>query len=247
MPLGEKNLGDDVLDVSEIDASMLGSPVTVLGRLADADVKKIAIQVAVFRCSRCSRLAEEVQTTEQLRFPIACQPSWGGCGAKRREARFKLLEKESHYSERQEVTLADDRKEEVIVLAILRGSLAGTVPQGAQGIFRGRLKAREGRLRRGELPFMIEVAEVRDVRMPDSVVVYPRKVDPQVIYNIVIELQRAGQPTTYKVVVDEAKKIGLVEDDVRAMLEKLLSQGRLDAQESKEARSKRKTKEEEDN
>lgn len=211
----------------------------LFGRLADADVKRISVQVAVFKCAKCGRMAEEVQTTEQLRFPLSCSPSWGGCGAKRREARFKLLERESLYAERQDVDLADDEREDVRVRAILRGPLAGSVPMGAQGIFRGRVKPRGGRLSRGTLPYVLEVAEVRDVRMPDQVVVYPRKVDAQIIFNIVIELQRKGMPTNYRVVVDEAKKIGLAEDDVRAMLNKLLSEGKLDAQESDEARRKR--------
>jgi DNA replicative helicase MCM subunit Mcm2 (Cdc46/Mcm family) len=232
--------------VADIEEAAPGSAVAVFGRLADAEVKTISVQVAVFRCGRCGRLAEEVQTTEQLRFPLSCSPSWGGCGAKRREAHFKLLEKESLYSERQVVELADDEREDVKLQAVLRGPLAGSVPIGAQAVFRGRLKPRSGRLARGVVPFVIEVAEVRDVRMPDQVVVYPRKVDAQVIYNIVIELQRQGLPANYRVVVDEAKKIGLAEDDVRAMLNKLLSQGKLDAQESEEARKKRRAREEED-
>lgn len=209
-------------------------------------MKRVSVQVAVFKCGKCGRLAEEVQTTEQLRFPLSCSPSWGGCGAKRREARFKLLERESLYAERQDVDLADDEREDVLVRAILRGPLAGSVPLGAQGIFRGRLKGRRGNLPRGTLPFLLEVAEVRDVRMPDQVVVYPRKVDAQIIFNIVIELQRQGQPANYRVVVDEAKKIGLAEDDVRAMLNKLLSEGKLDAQESDEARRKRRAREDEE-
>lgn len=233
------------IHVSEVDETLVGSPVTLFARLADADVKSISVQVAVFRCGKCGRLAEEVQTTEQLRFPLACSPSWGGCGAKRREAHFRLLERESLYAERQDVDLADDEHEEVIVRAILRGQLAGSVPIGAQGIFRGRLKSRGGRLARGTLPFVLEVAEVRNVRMPDQVVVYPRKVDAQIIFNIVIELQRQGMPANYRVVVDEAKKIGLAEDDVRAMLNKLLSEGKLDAQESDEARRKRRARDEE--
>ncbi len=234
------------LNVGEIDGSMVGTPVTLFGRLADANVKKISVQVAVFKCARCGRMAEEVQTTEQLRFPLACSPSWGGCGAKRREAHFRLLENESLYAERQYVDLADDRRDDVILRAILRGPLAGSVPMGAQGVFRGRLKTRQGRVPRGTLPFVLEVAEVRDVTMPDQVVVYPRKVDPQIIFNIVVELQRKGQPTNYKVVVDEAKKIGLAEDDVRAMLNKLLSEGKLDAQESADAKRKRRAREDEE-
>jgi len=244
VPRRKKAAPSGSIHVADVDKSNPGGPATLFARLADADVKKISIQVAVFKCGRCGRMAEEVQTTDQLRFPLTCSQSWGGCGAKRREARFRLLERESLYAERQYVDLADDDHEDVILQAILRGPLAGSVPVGAQAIFRGRLKPRSGRVPRGTLPFVLEVAEVRDVTMPDRVVVYPRKVDPQVIFNIVVELQRQGQPTDYRVVVDEAKKIGLAEDDVRAMLNKLLSEGKLDAQESEDARRKRRLREE---
>lgn len=232
--------------VADIEEGAAEGPVAVFARLASAEVKSISVQVAVFQCGRCGRMAEEVQTTEQLRFPLSCSPSWGGCGAKRREAHFRMLERESLYSERQDVDLADDEREDVLVRAVLRGPLAGSVPVGAQAVFRGRLKRRGGRLARGTLPFTLEVAEVRDVRMPDRVVVYPRKVDAKMIFNIVIELQRQGQPANYRVVVDEAKKIGLAEDDVRAMLNKLLSEGKLDAQESQDARRKRRAREDDD-
>jgi len=174
----------------------------------------------------------------QLKFPLACSPSWGGCGAKRREARFKLLEKESLYAERQSVVLADVEQDDRTINAILRGPLAGSVPIGAQAKFRGRLKPRSGKMARGELPYLLEVATITDVRMPENVVLYPRKVDPQIIFNIVIELQRAGHPTNYKVVVDEARKIGLAEEDVRAMLDKLLSEGKIEGKEKERRRLK---------
>jgi DNA replicative helicase MCM subunit Mcm2 (Cdc46/Mcm family) len=228
----------DALHVSMLTEAHVNTPVTVLARVVEADTKKISIQVAVFRCSRCGRMAEEVQTTEQLKFPLACSPSWGGCGAKRREARFKMMEKESLYAARQVVLLADLQEDDRIVSAVLRGPLAGSVPIGAQANFRGRLKPRTGRSPRGQLPYTIEVAAITDVRMPDRVVLYPRKVDPQIIFNIVIELQRAGQPTNYKVVVDEARKIGLAEEDVRAMLNKLLSEGKIEGKEKERQASK---------
>lgn len=217
----------------QLSEERLNTPVTVLARVVEADTKKISIQVAVFRCSRCGRMAEEVQTTDQLKFPLVCSPSWGGCGAKRREARFKMLEKESLFAERQVVLLADMEEDERTLTAVLRGALAGSVPLGAQANFRGRLKARPGRAPRGQMPYTIEVAAITDVRMPDRVVLYPRKVDPQIIFNIVIDLQRSGQPTNYKVVVDEARKIGLAEEDVRAMLNKLLSEGKIEGKEKK--------------
>jgi DNA replicative helicase MCM subunit Mcm2 (Cdc46/Mcm family) len=225
-----------VRQVADLQDSDIGAPVAVLARVAEADTKSISIQVAVFRCGRCARLAEEVQTTEQLKFPITCSTSWGGCGAKRREAHFKLLEKESVYAESQTLVLADDAREEVQIGAMLRGQLAGSLPVGAQGTFRGRLKRRSGKMERQELPYLLEVAEVDAVQMPDRLVVYPRRVDPQVIYNIIVERQRRGEPTNYKVIVDEARKIGLTEDDVRAMLSKLLGEGKLVGQEKDEAR-----------
>jgi len=241
---GVSTEGAEVLQVSELTDARVHTPVTVFGRVVEADTKKVSIQVAVFQCSRCGRMAEEVQTTEQLKFPLVCSPSWGGCGAKRREARFKMLEKESLYAQRQVVVLADREDDDRTVNAILRGPLAGSVPIGAQANFRGRLKPRTGRAARGQLPFLIEVAAITDVRMSDRVVLYPRKVDPQIIFNIVIELQRAGQPTNYKVVVDEARKIGLAEEDVRAMLNKLLSEGKIEGKEKERKRSK--TPEDED-
>jgi DNA replicative helicase MCM subunit Mcm2 (Cdc46/Mcm family) len=225
-----------VASLSEAD---LGKPVTLFARVADLDTKTITVQVAVFKCGRCGRVGEEVQISEQLKFPLSCQPSWGGCGAKRSEARFKFLEKESLYAQRQAIVLADDEDELAKIQALLRGPLAGSIPMGAQATFRGKLKPRRGKLPRGELPFLLEVAEVTDVRMPDRVVVYPRRVDPQMVYNIIIELQRMGQPTNYKVVVAEALKIGLTEDDVRAMLNKLLSEGKLDSREAGNKRLKR--------
>lgn len=214
----------------------MGTPVTVLARVADLDTKSIAIQVAVFRCARCGRLAEEVQTTEQLKFPISCSTSWGGCGAKRREAHFKLLERESVYAESQVLVLADEKQENRVIQAIVRGQLAGNVPRGSQGTFRGRLKRHEAKGAHGDMPYLLEVAEVTDLKMPERLVVYPRRVDPQVIYNIIVERQRQGLPTNYKVIVEEAKKIGLTEDDVRAMLSKLLGEGKLEGQEKSDGR-----------
>jgi DNA replicative helicase MCM subunit Mcm2 (Cdc46/Mcm family) len=219
------------MQVTDLGEEHVGLNVTVAARVADLQTKQITIQVGVFRCARCGRLAEEVQTTEQLKFPLQCSPTWGGCGAKRREAHFKLLEKESVYSERQTLTLADEKRENRQIEALLRGQTAGSLPLGAQATFHGRLKARGGKLARGELPFLLEVAEVSAVKMPDRVVVYPRRVDPQLIYNIIVERQRSGLPTNYTVVVDEARKIGLAEEDVRAMLSKLLEQGKLEGQE----------------
>jgi len=70
-----------VVQVADLTDDRLGLPVAVLARVADADTKKISIQVAVFKCARCGRMAEEVQTTEQLKFPLQCSPTWGGCGA----------------------------------------------------------------------------------------------------------------------------------------------------------------------
>ncbi|HKZ58468.1 MAG TPA: hypothetical protein VJ547_01300 [Candidatus Thermoplasmatota archaeon] len=225
-----------VVQVADLTDDRLGLPVAVLARVADADTKKISIQVAVFKCARCGRMAEEVQTTEQLKFPLQCSPTWGGCGAKRREAHFKLLERESVYAERQRLVLADDKHESRQVHAIVRGAIAGSLPIGSLGTFRGRLKRREGKMARGELPYLLEVAEVTSVTMPNRVVVYPRRVDPQVIYNIIVERQRQGLPTNYKVIVDEARKIGLAEEDVRAMLSKMLSEGKLEGQEKHERR-----------
>lgn len=226
------------MQVDDLTDDRLGLPVAVLARVADADTKKISIQVAVFKCGRCARMAEEVQTTEQLKFPLQCSQSWGGCGAKRREAHFKLLERESVYAEKQRLVLADDKHESRQIHALVRGALAGSLPIGSLGTFRGRLKKREGKMARGELPYLLEVAEVTGVTMPSRVVVYPRRVDPQVIYNIIIERQRQGLPTNYKVIVDEARKIGLAEEDVRAMLSKLLSEGKLEGQEKSERRLK---------
>jgi len=225
-----------VVQVADLTDDRLGLPVAVLARVADADTKKISIQVAVFKCARCGRMAEEVQTTEQLKFPLQCSPTWGGCGAKRREAHFKLLERESVYAERQRLVLADDKHESRQVHAIVRGAIAGSLPIGSLGTFRGRLKRREGKMARGELPYLLEVAEVTSVTMPNRVVVYPRRVDPQVIYNIIVERQRQGLPTNYKVIVDEARKIGLAEEDVRAMLSKMLPEGKLEGQEKHERR-----------
>jgi len=62
----------------------------------------------------------------------------------------------------------------------------------------------------------------------------------------VIELQRAGQPTNYKVVVDEARKIGLAEEDVRAMLNKLLSEGKIEGKEKERKRSNASDEEDDD-
>lgn len=231
-------------NVHELDDSRVGGPITVAARVVDVGTKKISIQVAVFRCSRCGRLAEEVQTTEQLKFPLACSTTWGGCGAKRREARFKLLEKESVYSERQKLLLADEERDDRLVQAYIRGAAAGTLPIGAVGVFRGRLKRRTGKTAQGELPFTFDASEVTGVKMPDHVVVYPRRVDPQVIYNIIVERQRRGEPTNYKVIVDEAHKIGLAEEDVRAMLSKLLEEGKLEGQEKKGERRLREEKDE---
>lgn len=228
-----KDKGPHHLQVRDLDDSLLGQTVTLFGRVADADIKEIRIRVAVFRCSRCGRVGEEVQTTDQLKFPLTCSHSWGGCGAKRREARFKLLERESVYDERQKILVADDKAGDHRILGLLRGELAGTVPIGAQGVFTGILRSRSGRLARGELPFQLEVAALTDVRMPADHVLYPRKVDPMMIWNIIVELQREGLPTTYTVVVKEAAKIGLAEDDVRAMLHKLLSEGKLEGQEAR--------------
>ncbi len=210
----------------------------MLARVANADTKKISIQVAVFKCGSCGRLAEEVQTTEQLKFPLQCSPTWGGCGARRREAHFKLLERESVYAERQTLVLADEKHEDRQIHAIVRGQIAGSLPIGSRGTFRGRLKRREGKMARGEMAYLLEVAEVSSVTMPDRVVVYPRRVDPQIIYNIIVERQRQGLPTNYKVIVDEARKIGLAEEDVRAMLSKMLSEGKLEGQEKSERRLK---------
>ncbi len=233
-----------VLNVADLEEAHVGSPVTLAARVADLGTKKITIQVAVFRCGRCNRLAEEVQTTEQLKFPLQCSPTWGGCGAKRREARFKLLERESVYAESQRLVLADEKHENRQVQALVRGQLAGGLPLGSQATFRGRLKKRGGKMARGELPYILEVAEVTRLKMPDRVVVYPRRVDPQVIYNIIIERQRRGEPTNYKVIVDEAKKIGLAEEDVRAMLSKLLEEGKLEGQEKDGGRRLREEKRE---
>ena len=227
-----------VLQVDDLTDESLGGPVTVLARVAEADTKKISIQVAVFRCANCGRMAEEVQTTEQLKFPLVCSPTWGGCGARRREAHFKLLERESVYAERQQLVLADDKHENRQIHAIVRGQIAGSLPVGSLGTFRGRLKRRAGKMARGEMAYLLEVAEVTGVTMPNRVVVYPRRVDPQVIYNIIVERQRQGLPTNYKVIVDEARKIGLAEEDVRAMLSKLLSEGKLEGQEKIERRLK---------
>jgi len=234
--------GPTPFEVSELDDSRVGGPITVSARIADVSVKKISIQVAVFKCGKCGRLAEEVQTTEQLKFPLNCSPTWGGCGAKRREARFKLLEKESVYAERQRVMLADEKHEDTQVQAFLRGQAAGSFPIGTQATFKGRLKNRAGKMARGELPYSLEVSEVTGAKMPEQVVVYPKRVDPQVIYNIIVERQRRGEPTNYKVIVDEARKIGLAEEDVRAMLSKLLKEGKLEGQEKGERRLKEEKK-----
>lgn len=229
--VANQSSGQTPFEVSELSDDRVGGPITVNARIADVGTKKISIQVAVFKCGRCGRLAEEVQTTEQLKFPLQCSTSWGGCGAKRREARFKLLEKDSVYAERQKVVLADEKHDDTQIQAWLRGQSAGTLPIGTQAIFKGRLKRHAGKLARGELPFTLDVSEVTGARMPDRVVVYPKRVDPQVIYNIIVERQRRGEPTNYKVIVDEARKIGLAEEDVRAMLSKLLKEGKLEGQE----------------
>ena len=223
--------GPKPFEVGELDDDRVGGPITVNARIADVGTKKISIQVAVFKCGRCGRLAEEVQTTEQLKFPLACSTSWGGCGAKRREAHFKLLEKDSVYSERQKVVLADETHDDRTLHGWISGSLAGTLPIGTQAVFKGRLKKRSGKMAHGELPYTLNVSEVTGARMPDRVVVYPRRVDPQLVYNIIVERQRRGEPTNYKVIVDEARKIGLAEEDVRAMLSKLLKEGKLEGQE----------------
>ncbi len=231
-----------LMQVTDLDEQHVGGPVTVAARVADLATKKITIQVAVFRCARCQRLAEEVQTTEQLKFPLQCSPSWGGCGAKRREAHFKLLERESVYAESQALMLADEKHENRQIEALVRGQLAGSLAIGAQATFRGRLKKRPGKHPRGELPYLLEVAEVTGIQMPDRVVVYPRRVDPQLIYNIIVERQRSGLSTNYTVIVDEARKIGLAEEDVRAMLSKLLEQGKLEGQEKERERRLREEK-----
>jgi DNA replicative helicase MCM subunit Mcm2 (Cdc46/Mcm family) len=227
----DSSQGADTINVRALGDELLEQKIRVLARVADTETKKISIQVAVFRCSRCGRIGEEVQTTQQLKFPLECSPSWGGCGARRREAHFRLLEKESLYTQEQKVVLADNEKENRKIHALLRGPLADSLPIGAQAVFRGRLKRRRGKLPRGELPFTLEVDEVTDTKMPEHNVVYPRKIDAQMIYNIVIELQRRGDPTSFRVVVDEARKIGLAEEDVRAMLNKLLSEGKLEGKE----------------
>ncbi len=227
----EPSTGPTPFEVSELDDDRVGGPITVRARIADVGTKKISIQVAVFKCARCGRLAEEVQTTEQLKFPLVCSTSWGGCGAKRREAHFKLLERESVYAESQPVTLADEKQEDCQIHATVRGTAAGTLPIGTQATFKGRLKKRAGKMERGELPYTLDVSEVTGARIPDHVVVYPKRVDPQIIYNIIVERQRRGEPTNYKVIVDEARKIGLAEEDVRAMLSKLLKEGKLEGQE----------------
>ena len=230
------------LQVGDLTDDEVGRPVTVTARVADVATKVITLQVAVFKCARCGRLAEEVQTTEQLKFPLQCSPTWGGCGAKRREAHFKLLERESDYAEKQTLMLADEKHENRQIEALVRGKLAGSIPLGAQATFRGRLKNRAGKLPRGELPYLLEVAEVTGLNIPDRVVVYPRRVDPQLIYNIIVERQRSGLPTNYTVIVDEARKIGLAEEDVRAMLSKLLEQGKLEGQEKERERRLREEK-----
>lgn len=236
--------GPTPFNVAELDDDRVGGPITVSARIADVHVKKISIQVAVFKCSRCGRMAEEVQTTEQLKFPLQCSTTWGGCGAKRREARFKLLEKESVYSERQKVLLADEERDDKLLQAWVRGAAAGTLPIGTVAVFKGRLKKRTGKTGHGELPFTLDVSEVTGARMPDNVVVYPRRVDPQAVYNIIVERQRRGEPTNYKVIVDEARKIGLAEEDVRAMLSKLLKEGKLEGQEKSGERRLREEKKE---
>lgn len=235
----ESEPASEVLQVAGLTDAHVGKAVTLLARVADLDTKKVSVQVAVFKCSRCGRVGEEVQISDQLKFPLSCSPSWGGCGARRAEARFKFLEKESLFAQRQNLVLADDEKDENKIQAIVRGALAGSIPIGAQATFRGRLKARGGPLARSELPFALEVAEVTNVQMPDRVVLYPRRVDPQMVYNIIIDLQRSGRPANYRVVVQEALKLGLTEDDVRAMLNKLLSEGKLDAREADARKLKR--------
>ena len=229
--MASESKGPTPFNVAELDDSRVGGPITVAARVADVGTKKISIQVAVFKCGRCGRLAEEVQTTEQLKFPLQCSTSWGGCGAKRREAHFKLLEKESVYAESQKVVLADVESDDRLLSAKVRGAAAGNLPIGTVAVFKGRLKNRSGKTAHGELPYSLDVSEVTGARMPDNVVVYPKRVDPQAVYNIIVERQRRGEPTNYKVIVDEARKIGLAEEDVRAMLSKLLKEGKLEGQE----------------
>ena len=117
------------VNIYNLRGSDVGRSVTITGTVEKVEVPHIKIQNAAFQCRRCGAIIKEPQEGEKLTIPLRCDKEQGGCGTARKNADFRLLEKQSEFLDMQKIKIEQFVKEgsSPFISGLLTGELVGSV------------------------------------------------------------------------------------------------------------------------
>ncbi|MDP8011687.1 MAG: minichromosome maintenance protein MCM [Thermoplasmata archaeon] len=140
-----KNIPDDRLrEIRKIRSKNIGELITIEGLVRQVTEVRPRLVTGAFQCTSCGHVNYKDQETEILELPAFCE----GCGKKRGETRFKLLEDFSIFLDSQRIEIQENPEDirggeqPQRIQAYLEDDLAGAVVPGDRVRITGILKTR---------------------------------------------------------------------------------------------------------
>lgn len=140
-----KNLPDDRLrEIRHIRSKNIGELITIEGLVRQVTEVRPKLVTGAFECKSCGHINYKEQETEVLEQPAFCE----GCGKKRGETRFKLIEDFSIFLDSQRIEIQENPEEirggeqPQRIQAYLEDDLAGLVVPGDRIRVTGILKTK---------------------------------------------------------------------------------------------------------
>ncbi|HEU13202.1 MAG TPA: minichromosome maintenance protein MCM, partial [Euryarchaeota archaeon] len=140
-----KNIPDDRLkEIRKIRSKNIGELITIEGLVRQVTEVRPKLVTGAFECTSCGHVNYKEQETETLEFPVFCE----GCGKKKGETRFKLLEDFSVFVDSQKIEVQENPEDirggeqPQRIQVYLEDDLTGIVVPGDRVRITGILKTR---------------------------------------------------------------------------------------------------------